>query len=170
MGPFILPTRMDIFCKRRLVFFSALTVINEELMLFFPHWTLWWGILFLEQRCYLGYLRTCHWSVDSSQGPMRCLNYLLLFFDSRDKQKSRVSNVIHSNNGTRWWKLKNTLFFELFCLIPSESSCALSVVLFHHRFGFPAFGTLLSDINICNSNQLSCNFNKGVRKEKVLVG
>lgn len=36
MGPFILPTRMDIFCKRRLVFFSALTVINEELMLFFP--------------------------------------------------------------------------------------------------------------------------------------
>lgn len=35
MGPFILPTEMDISCKWRLVFFSASTVINEELVGFF---------------------------------------------------------------------------------------------------------------------------------------
>lgn len=47
---------------------------------------------------------------------------------------------------------------------------ALSGVLLHHLSSFPASGTLLSDINICNRSQLSCNFNKGVREEKVLVG
>lgn len=47
---------------------------------------------------------------------------------------------------------------------------ALSVVLFHRHFSSSALGTLLSDINICNSNQLSCNFNKSIGEEEVLVG